>query len=704
MANLYLPVPVYYVKILTIADAVPTGTYGNATVTMIEPLPVANVEFTQGIYVQGQKQLGSFTIQLLDVRDIENRYLLAYYNLLDYEQRVEIYDNQDMLGDPVFTGVITKLPQSFEKWQFSGDGVLRRLEERRLRHYQVFNSTAPNGFSQTVAQIITQLTSTYQVVLKDDFNIANTSSGTIDANWSATSGVQVQSNQVLMSAGAGAFSQMTTVTSYAPAVTDFCKVSFDWNASMVSNLFGGSVAHYLNFQQQSGVGIGYQCQIQQAPNTDGITDSLITVTNSGGATIGTRRVTQLFGQWNHFDYYSWRLGSNRQLVFVINNVEMINIVDTGAAGITGAFSIMTQNNMVSGTFTTYIDNFVAFQSTAQLTVGTVGSPTVTPSDFQFNGDTNLEALDKLMDLESWEYTITPKAGKGNDVITVGTAVGTDRSGSLRYAEDYVVPTTATPVGQTVITNLQRDRSNNQLATSLNTYGLVQDDTSANFTSMNLAQFGTYGPIDMDYPDPRVVDTDTARTLSQWRLQQTAFGSVSLSGDIYDESLPSSQIVAGDYVWLTAPTFDIDKKVRIVQLTRKSGTRLVNVIFDYLPYRLDYQFGQLLTKLAQEYRSFDNRMNTQSFHLTYGAGGGSVNLYPYIRGNQLTKAFIRVSTPNGGTTVSISIDGNNITSVPRTPPYTLTDQTYLVQAGEHTMAVGSSAASTFDVLITTQSLA
>src|SRR5574341_349123 len=91
------PPPLYYAKVLKLDGTV-----------VAAPIENAGITFTESVYIPSQlsQDIGSFIIKLKNTFDSGEIYLRPTYNLLDYEQRIEIYPNKDLLGDPLFTGVI----------------------------------------------------------------------------------------------------------------------------------------------------------------------------------------------------------------------------------------------------------------------------------------------------------------------------------------------------------------------------------------------------------------------------------------------------------------------------------------------------------------------------------------------------------------------------------------------------------------------
>jgi hypothetical protein len=73
-----------------------------------EPLPVADIQFQDICFVPGQHNLGAWKVDLFNVQDPTHRYLQIFYNAIDYEQIIEIYNNNSLLGDPVYKGVVTR--------------------------------------------------------------------------------------------------------------------------------------------------------------------------------------------------------------------------------------------------------------------------------------------------------------------------------------------------------------------------------------------------------------------------------------------------------------------------------------------------------------------------------------------------------------------------------------------------------------------
>jgi hypothetical protein len=366
----------------------------------------------------------------------------------------------------------------------------------------------------------------------------------------------------------------------------------------------------------------------------------------------------------------------------------------------------------------YLDNFIFATATPKLAAGTFDTTTTTLTQ-TFNADNQLAALNFTADYLDWEYRVNPKAGAGNDTLDFGASLGFDYTAD---ANRMLV----LEEGKN-ISGLSKSRASDQLATSLYVYGQSADEGSSNSIVYNFDGIDTYGIIESDYNDQRIVDNATARLIGANRLAISAAGNVSLSGRILDESQIFEQnpmigyiligdaviggrqryLRPGDYVWLKSPKLNIDQRVRVVALTRSSGNPVLDVTFDYFPWRRGDEIRRLRNQLSLLNRAFLNRLNAQNIRLTF-ASTSTQTWYLYLRG-QIKTTLIDVRIAAGTPTYKVFIDTVDVTTAlfgasTRTTDSHAEDSTYLIYAGDHTLGIQvTSSTGTFDVAISTRAL-
>jgi hypothetical protein len=633
--------PKYFAKVLTLAG----------TSFALED---AGIEFVQGAYVPGQKNMGSCKITLKNTQDPRWKSLQPLYRSLDYEQRLEIYDNDALVGDPKFTGVITGLPADLGTQAVQGVGILRRLDSRHLRRYETLTGTATS--------VATNLLKTWGWLLKEDWSTGTFAQWSTHDGWIITGGYS-QADSI-------ASSTLETIGITSPdgwsTFEGMCDFQLGQTATLVFDFPYRSVHDYVT---------------QITSGTPSMSEAGIYCHSYHSGADFNANYGLVAGTDYHLDFRIVLSGGSRTVSVDINGVNIIEFTEANSVTYpaSSTFAIQGSGGGVGGTFHK-VKNIVVLSKTSPISAGTIEISS-TQLDQQFNGGSNLNALNWVCEYMNWSYRVQPKAGAGNDIVDIGLAPGTDYSNSIRLEEGVN------------ISDLRRDRVGYNLATQLNVYGQSRDDALSNFVCTQLSQWDTYGIVEDDYQDARVIDTDTAELLGNNRLAITAYGVWSYNGTVADGSLLRS-VQAGDFVWLKSDTLDVDKKVRLVQLTRTKGTPEVKFVADYLPGTdLDGQ-RRLMQLLEENRRAFTNRMNSQSAHWVF-ASGSSQDWYVYIRG-QVNASYLDITQPSPYVSIQVYLDGHLVASA--VGNMHIKDTTYLITSGTHKITFVTGGAVTFDAAL------
>ncbi len=683
--------PEYYAKVLPIS--------GSAF-----DLEDAGIQFTEVLRIPTQDNHGSFDIALRNVINPQNAHLASDYNQIDYEQRVEIYDNPDRSGCPVFAGVVTEPPSGdLTTTSIKGEDSTRRLETRRLRRYQTINKNA--------ASAAADMLKTYDVVFKDDFN-RTTGFG---ANWevSPSGGWTIVSNEAAASAGVSANLYATPV-GYVDANKDI--LAANWNDAKISFDLKAPTDTWLEipFQKITGDAVTsyYKLRMDNVTGTAATSGELnfILYGEPGDVVLASRVLLVDAGQFSHYDLYSTIEGTNRRVIFTCNNVEVFNVLDTrGTLNHVGYFAFVC--NALSANVT--VDNFIFANTAPTLTVGNIDTTSSTFNQV-LNAHSQRAVLNQIADTLGWDYRVNAGSGSSNDTLDFGASVGRDLSDVIVLEE-----------GKNIV-QVQKHRTNQDLATWLNVYGQSQDDITGNFSSVDINKFSTYGIVETDYHDPRIIDVATAKLLGDQRLAIVSAGNVSLSGTILDESILFTQdprwgyfvwgdmiyggrqkLRPGDQVWMKVPRLNIDRKVTIVSLRRTGGTNAVEIIFDYFPWRKTDAYKETMRQLAALQIALANLMNAQGVHLIL-SGTTAQTWSFYLRGNQITNVYVDVTSNAWAGAVTVTIDGTDRTnalfgSATLTANAFANDTTYLVLSDVHTITITPTQTVTVDISIKTKVL-
>lgn len=670
--------PIYYVKVISVG-----GT------TIAAPLPVADVQFTDTVFRPGQHRLGEFTLTLQNSRDA--KYLRATYAQLKARQRVEIYDNRDLLGDPVFSGVLLRSAKSLTgERTWMGNSYADWLNRRMMRDYHRLT-----GNAATVAQSLLQ---THNVVFSDDFN-RTTGFG---ADWSFPDGSDawsITNNHVERLTAAGD-QRMHTASTWAAASWHNGKVSFDLNfnntdASAAAYLYFDSEANYISFGLPSDNSI----DISIGSNGDGGNSRTLALDKTA---------------WMRIDIYIAPSATSGKVdvIVYINGLEIIQDTFSATAN---ASNFVIRLDTASATIPIQLDNFVFASAASILTAGTIDSTDET-IDQVFNSDSSqLDALEWICEKLNWEYRIRPKAGAGNDEIDIGASVGTDWTGILTLNDGC---RDLTPN----IEALESDNPSDGLATQLNVRGQSRDDATSGFISVNLDAMSEYGIVEQNYEEERIETSEMAKAVGDNRLTILSAGDVSLSGRIADESQVFAQnpvwdvvdwddfrwdglmrFRAGDKIPVLSDDLAIDKTCEIVSLTRKSGEIGVPVVFDYHGWSFKDETRNLRRQMNQMRRALDLRMDTQSLVFTL-SGTTALELSFNLRASLYKAIYLDVTSAAwGGQTITFAIDGTDCTTAlfgaaTIGADKFVRDTTYLIQSGVHTIELTPSGSVTVTVAI------
>ena len=371
--------PEYFVKVLSVAGA-----------TIAASLDVASVQFTEICHVPGQFRQGDFVLTLKDSRRAPH--LRTVYNTLARQQRVEIYDNQDLLGTPIFSGLLirqTKSQTNAREWR--GNDASQYLQDRKLRAY--------HRLTGDVNDVIASLLKTYNMAFGDDFNRTTG----LGADWIQKVDWDIVSNVAVATAASGNLTSLAFTAAqwentmfresvYIPSAGGFT-IIFPFDLPTNDHYY------YLSIDAETS---GYQLRKLHNP-----TDTLI----------AERTFIVQFAEWQEIKIYYSRSGSDNRIIVLVNGSELFDVTDTDAA-----ISALGSVHHVSTTDGEKMDDFIFASATAALTIGKSEASSET-IDQVFNGDTQLEAIQWICEKMGWTYRITPGAGFGNDQFDYGTTVG-----------------------------------------------------------------------------------------------------------------------------------------------------------------------------------------------------------------------------------------------------------------------------------------
>lgn len=685
-----LHAPIYYVKVLKFDGMAFTYTAPDGTViTPSMPLPVASVEFTDTLFIPGQSQPGSFALTLHNTKAPEYRYLRPLYNALMFEQRVEIYANESLKGKPVFTGDITEFADELGARQVRGEDARHRLISAKLQAYETLSGNARD--------LLLDLLKTYQTEFKDDFN-RTTGFG---ADWAFPDGStswSITNNHVERLSAAGD-KRMHSAATWAAALWQECQIAFDFSFNGIAATGASDSGNfYLYFDTEAN-----EFSIASPAFADGVALPDCSITSNGDN--GYSRSYPLdTDNWNHCDIYlaPSTAGKVTGRLF-INGIEML--ADTFSVTAAVSTLVIRMDNS-SATVPIMLDNFEFNPRLPALTEGSV-DPTTSTVEHDANGEAQLSALEFICEQLGWEYRINYEAGEGNDTFDAGTGIGSDYSADI-VLEDGVN-----------IESLQMTRAVSDLATRLRVYGQSQDEARARAIVSDLDAMDTYGIVLGDCSDPAIVNAATARIVGLSRLTQTAAGGVSISGRIRDEWELYAQSPIwgsavwgdfiwggrprwrpGDYVWLKWEDRAVNRQVRIISMTRKSGDIGLDLTFDYFAWTRAQILERQQIAFARAYRAWVDRNNSP--HLEFvSTGAGTVTIYFALVGGILTGVRLDAKVRSGaGNVTAILLDTVDITAAlggfPKAGDFSLDLSSYIRYSKSYSLGFTFAGVKTLDV--------
>lgn len=670
-----IPPPLYFVAVYDSLGEV----VGEA------PLPVKDISFTDVVYAPGNESLGEFSFSLLDTHSAQAAYLRPYYNSLDREQRVEIYDNPLLAGDPVYVGVITGVNYSLSGGSVKGEDITRRLRKRNLRRNEILSGD-PNDLLDWLCQ-------TYNYTFGDDFDAE--AGGVPDpAVWNAFATVVNAAGEAENVVGpAGTADFLETLDSWSYETWKDSQLSFDMafpTDSVVSFywMYGGVTNQGYQLDLSS-----YDWGNLSLPNEVSIV--LYYWDDGPPVSCQDHHYTLVPDKLYHWDIFTRvQPDGSHTLLVDVNGVELIRFNDTRSSVPKGSSWIYINwggPDAVAGTLR--MDNFL-FLSRSRVLQPSMVEDSSLNLEQSFQGNNQMEAVQWICDYLDWVYRVRYRHGAGNDLLDYGASIaGSDRTNLLlREGEN--------------IEELEKALSSEEFATSLRVYGNTDSESQSNFICNDLSQISTYGIVEGDYQDPKVTDSETGKALGMNRLAAIAANPASLTGKVLDESTlyrtrPIWGVLnwggflwggwdwlrAGDLVTLQAASLDeqFGREARIVSIGRTSGSPSMSLTLDALSYSKARALRSQRKSQEATRRAYITRYNSFNFSLSFTDVEGwncGVTLRGVVRGVWIDAIW----TFGGGAAqeIHIDIDGVDRTTAlggPWTDTFHVYDETYLLN-GEH----------------------
>lgn len=538
--------PTYLAKIINLS-----GT------TIAEPLPAANVRFTRRISLPGQQSLGDFEVELLPARGPGAQHAVIYEQL-DYMQRVEIYEDE-IVGDPVFSGYIENLPSDLERESISGPEWLGKLGQRRLHHFQELDGDIDDS--------VKWLLKTWQTDFKDNFNRAS-----IGSDWTVYSGSwDINSNRLRTTGGSSNIIYHTLGLSGTEEDEFRCQVDLETGSD--SATWEREIAVF------QGGSNPWTLTIEHVDASDDFTR--LTLAQSASSTSIQRDASEWelpFDEWCTIDIWIHDNGSTQTAEVWLNGRQFL-VEDSTSIGTGGALALI---GVGSGCL---FDNAIIWIREATMAEGTIASTSSTDTQ-EFPQDTHLQVLSYLVDILDWEWRTTAKAGAGNDEIDVGAGVGSDVSDDVVFEEGCN------------LTNLNLAASASKLTTLIRFMGQGQDENQMLAQAIDFDAWDDYGIIEEQINDQRISTNALARTKAENELVKRKDGQASLSATVIESPATIGQWREGDTVWVKATRPDMDQTARVLEVEYVSGSLERRVTFDKFPRSRSGHIGQLMDDMGK----------------------------------------------------------------------------------------------------------
>lgn len=529
-----------------------------------DPLPAQAIRFSRRLALPGSRQLGNFTIDLIPPRG-PNAHYMAIYELLDYIQRVEIYE-VETVGVPVFAGYIIDLDSTLLSWSIGGDDWLGRLDQRRLGHYEPFFGVATGAAMMGYVLDIWAHNHFY-----DDFNRASVGGdwSTISGTWAiVTAGTPAR--QWLGTTGAGPAWEIRHTLALSTSQDDRFRVRIEFQAGALADdwsrafaVFRGGTGEWLltvthtaieekthflltqsgadNFERFAGK---YELPFEKRASVDfWIEDS------TAPPTVQTCEIWLAGRQFMISESTVQGIGGALALVADETNALFDNVI------------IFTREALVTGNITP-----------ASSTIGTEDEPLESPQD------TQLQLLTFFADSIFYEWRTRAQAGAGQDIIDLATEVGSDLSATVRLVEGINLQ------------NLQLNPSGKALTTWYRFAGQGNDVNMALAEAFDKTAIENYGIIENQISDQRISTVDLAQRKAENELLRAKDGEASMAATVFMH--PGLDFDVGDTVWVEAIVPDVAQAAKVVSIAYESGSAVRQVTFDQFPRSRSGTVGRL----------------------------------------------------------------------------------------------------------------
>lgn len=545
--------PDYIVKVIALDGTV-----------IADPLPAQAVRFDRRLSLPGDRQLGTFTVDLIPPRG-PNAHHMAIYELLDYVQRVEIYEDET-LGEPVFAGYIIDLDSTLLSWSISGEDWLGRLGHRRLGHYEPFFGTVTGADMMAYVLDVWDHNQFY-----DDFNRASVGGDwtTISGTWAVvTAGSPAR--QWLGTTSGGPSWEIQHTLALSTSQDDRFRVRIEFQAGTLADDWSREFAIFRG-------GTGEWLLTATHTATEEKTLFLLTQTGADDFQRHAGKYELPFEKRASIDFWieDSTAAPTVQTCEVWLNGRQFIISESTVQGIGGTLALVADETNA------LFDNVIIFTREALMTpnitaagstIGTEDEPLESPQD------TQLQMLSFFADNIFYEWRTRARADAGQDIIDLASKVGSDLSATTRLVEGVNLQ------------NLQLNPSGKALTTWYRFAGQGNDVNMALAEAFDKTAIGNFGIIENQLSDQRISTVDLAQQKAENELIRAKDGQASMAATVFMH--PGLEFDVGDTVWVEATSPDIAQTAKVVAIGYESGSASRQVTFDQFPRSRSGMIGRL----------------------------------------------------------------------------------------------------------------
>lgn len=570
-------------------------------------LPVSGVSFTESLKIPNQINMDTATIDLIPSLE-RYAWLQDIYDQLDSYQKVIIYE-ADSPGTPRWQGYIDTLPTQLSANKITCYESLNLLTKRKLAHLQMIGSGVNSTFN-TISDQINWLTDTWEPDIKDNFaqytdytDFANNAgwydqvnSSLVDLNpFGEPPNVFTNTGYIVSESYFDFSSNIATQTAEAKLECDFyAPLSVDFTYRFALGYDPGL----------GGLGV-YNVDLAKIGADDHAT---LSITRSDGVEAFTRDL----GPWElaQDEWHSLTIWIIKDTgvpysyqVEIWLNSRQVAVASGVIVAATGTGRSRFRLEAVNGTLT--ISKVIVWKRQSYLGYSNPSNDlnAFGHDETEYPGDTQLQAILALATLHDQEI----RMDHSTNTMTIDSSIGVDRSVTHKFVE-------GTFSGGFNLAALDSQMTGQGIITSLGLRGSGADQNTRLASAYDFDAWDTYGIIEDEFNDKRVTINTLARSVAKNRLDRNKASRVSLSGRLRLGPNDIDTLRPGDQVWIQSDRLNINRPARLLQLSWRTGSNLVDAVFDGFVRSRNEQLMKAVDNIGKLYRS--NRSGQSEYTIPF----------------------------------------------------------------------------------------